>query len=689
MQQHRLAAILFTDIVGFTTMMANNEDKTISLIRENKKIHTKLIQKYNGKWLKEMGDGTLASFNSAIDAVYCAGEILDTCGKANINLRIGIHLGDVFEEKGEVYGDGVNLASRLEASAQTGSIYVSETVYNNVKNKEGVSYKFVEQKLLKNIEDPVRIYSLSVDFSKRPFSSYKPGKIFRLIIYIGALVCIIMMIIIGLVNYSEFERPEAEIATYESSIAVMPFTDMSPDQDQEYLGDGIAEEIINQLTKVPGLKVIGRISSFSFKGKNIDLKTIGETLGVKTILEGSVQKSGNKLRITAQLINAENDFHIWSERIDREMKDIFEIQDELAHMVVSKMQAETMLQTDGLRSDFNTANPKAYEYFLKGKHIHQNKYEVSFDLEDFKTAESMFLNSIAIDPDFALPHAGLADLYNSYQWSLSENDDNPETQKNIQQQKMHINIAYSLDPGSDYVNLINGWVYSSLRNYDSAYYHIKQALLLNPRNARNFLGLALFLYERGLYNEARVLCNTVKKLDPLNIAASDILAEIESAYGNDNKALDILNDALLLSPDSHNSLFYKITILLVNNRVAEAQESYNVMMERFPEEDHGFLLGAIYAARGDSLQAFQNNDGSPFYYKLLNKKEEFLDSLPDYYNEYDNDYKSFYIAMVNSNYYKWVQRDQRFKILLEKERIEYNNFKAKYGDLDFIDPYTN
>lgn len=685
MEKRRLAAIMFTDIVGFTTMMGTDEDKTMSLIRRNKDIHKKLLRKYNGKWLKDMGDGTLASFTSAIDAVYCAADIINQCKELNIDLRIGIHLGDIIEEKGDVFGEGVNLASRLETVAEPGGIYVSEPVYRNVRNKDGVSSEYLGERVLKNVEEPVKIFNIRVDISRRPISEEKPRGISVKIMLASTVIAVIIIIVYMLINHfgSEKERVKSH---HGLSIAVMPFVDMSPDQDQAYLGDGIAEEIINQLTRIPALKVIGRTSSFSLRNKEIDIKTIGELLGAETILEGSVQRAGNTLRITAQLISAKDGFHLWSERYDREMKDIFKIQDELASLVADKVKPGIRTSTDRSGSNVNKTNPLAYEFFLKGKYVHQNKFEISFTLEDFKTSEALFLRAIDIDPNFALPHAGLADIYHSYQVSFAPFDDNPEKQKYVQLQKKHIRIAYLLDPQSDYVNLIKGWIYNSLRQYDSAYYHIKQSIILNPGTARNYVGLGLFLFYRGLNYESSILFNKSREIDPLDMAAFDIQAQNEYAFGHDKKALDILNEVLLLNPDSHNALFYKVVILLVNGRINEAQATYEVLLEKIPDEDHAFLRGALYAAGGDSISAFNTFNGGLFYYRMLGNKEAFIKALPDFLMEEDNDHKSFYIPMMQCQYYRWIRNDPGFNLLVDEEKIEYDRLKARYGNLEFIDP---
>ena len=352
----QLAAIMFTDIVGYTALMGADEQKAMAMISTNREIHKKIIRKHQGRWLKEVGDGTLASFHSVCDSVYCAGELIKVCNEKGFELRIGIHMGDVIEKDGDIFGDGVNVASRLELLASPNQIIVSDPIHCNIKNKKGIQNTFIEEKQLKNVDEPVRVYSVEVkEFSDEDdLNAYatiamhshislskktKLGLVFVLAIVLGSSV-FFNPLTPGQSTNDVVTSDLVENPDFKSSIAVLSFRDMSPDQDQEYLGDGIAKEIINKLTEVRDLNVISSTSSFSFKNKETDLITIGEMLGVETILEGSVQKFGNQLRVTVQLINAEDGFHVWSESFDRELEDFFVLQEELALLVVAKIFAE-------------------------------------------------------------------------------------------------------------------------------------------------------------------------------------------------------------------------------------------------------------------------------------------------------------------------------------------------------------
>ncbi|TAL42939.1 MAG: adenylate/guanylate cyclase domain-containing protein, partial [Chitinophagaceae bacterium] len=371
-QTRQLAAIMFTDIVGYTALMGDDEQKAFELLDKNRVLQKSLIEQFSGKWIKELGDGVLATFSTVTDAINCACSIIKGCESINgLKLRIGIHQAEVVFENNDVFGDGVNIASRLQAIAPIGGIYISETVRSNVANRKEIDTRFIKEEPLKHVKEPVRIYEIVIDgveTSKLRSPDKKPVKI-----------------IPG------------------KSIAVLPFVNMSNDPEQEYFSDGMAEEILNSLSHLKDLKVAGRTSSFQFKGKNIDLHEVGEKLGVGTVLEGSVRKQGNKLRITAQLINVEDGYHMWSEKYDRNMDDIFAIQDEIALAITENLKVILLEKEKAVITKIHTQNTEAYEFYLRGR-FYLNKRFLFQSLEQFNRA-------IELDPYFVKAHAGLADAY--------------------------------------------------------------------------------------------------------------------------------------------------------------------------------------------------------------------------------------------------------------------------------------
>jgi adenylate cyclase len=370
----QLAVIMFTDIVGYTSLMGADEQKAFEILQKNRDLQKPIIEDMNGRWIKELGDGVMASFNTVSDAVKAAIMIQERCNTAKeFQLRIGIHLGEVLFDHDDVFGDGVNIAARIQAIAKPGGIYVSEPVYKNVANKKDIGTKFIKEESLKNVKEGVRIYEVfpgvkgsSPDITS-PDVTPIPGK----------------------------------------SVAVIPFVNMSNDPEQEYFSEGMAEEIINSLAHLKDLKVAARTSSFHFKGENIDLQEAGEKLKVKNILEGSIRKQGNRIRVTAQLINVEDGFHLWSERYDRELDDIFAIQDEIALSITEKLKVSLF---DGDREQIKktyTQDTTAYELYLQGRYYWKQR-----NREGLETSIRYYQKAIDKDPNYALAWAGLADSYN-------------------------------------------------------------------------------------------------------------------------------------------------------------------------------------------------------------------------------------------------------------------------------------
>lgn len=354
--------------------MGEDEQKAFELLGKNRKVQQPIIARYNGRWIKELGDGVLASFQTVTDAVLCAGAIQHASDAVpGLKLRIGIHLGDVVFENNDVFGDGVNIASRIQAMAPVGGIWISESVHKSISNKKGIVSHFVQEEILKNVKEPVRIYEVKIDEAEWNSAT----------------------------NVHASPVPTKEIP--EKSIAVLPFVNMSNDPEQDYFSDGMAEEILNSLAHLKDLKVAGRTSSFQFKGKNMDLRELGEKLGVRTVLEGSVRKYGNKLRVTAQLINVADGFHLWSEKYDRDMDDIFAIQDEIAVAITDKLKITLLEKDKAVIARGPTENTEAYELYLKGR-FYLNRRGRSII-----TAFECFQHAISLDIQFAAAYAGYAD----------------------------------------------------------------------------------------------------------------------------------------------------------------------------------------------------------------------------------------------------------------------------------------
>jgi len=323
-QSRQLAAIMFTDIVGYTKLMGEDEQKAFELLKKNRSVKRPLIEKFNGRWLKEIGDGVLASFSTVTDAVYCAATIQKTCeNEPDLKLRIGIHLGEVVFEENDVFGDGVNIASRLEPLAPIGGILVSESVHRNLGNKKGIVSTFIREEQLKNVREPIRIYSVQVE-DVEPLvipesfvapqevssKSWNPGKM------AFAVAGVLVILLLSYFLYSNFsaqqQLADAPPEITDKSIAVLPFRNDSPDQENQYFCNGMMDEILNHLEKIGQLKVKSRTAVEPYRNSTLGFEAIAEELGVAFILEGAVRKNGDQFRLTAQLIDVQSGDHKWS-----------------------------------------------------------------------------------------------------------------------------------------------------------------------------------------------------------------------------------------------------------------------------------------------------------------------------------------------------------------------------------------
>lgn len=475
-QTRRLAAIMFTDIVGYTSLMGRDEQRAFDILKINREIQKPIIEEFHGQWIKELGDGVMSSFETITDAVMAALKIQEACiGLQDFQLRIGIHLGEVVFENGDVFGDGVNIAARIQAIANPGSIYISEFCHQNVSNKQGITTRFIKSEWLKNVKEQVKIYEVVAASQKSAPST---------------------------VSLSENQKAP------EKSIAVLPFVNMSNDPEQEYFSDGMAEEILNSLAQLKSLKVASRTSSFWVKGKNVSLQEIGEKLKVSTILEGSIRKQGNRLRITAQLINVEDGFHLWSEKYDRNIDDIFAIQDEIA-LEITKQLKLTLLAVDKERiTKSPTKNPEAYELYLKG--IFYNNRRGNAVL----TGLHCFEKAIALDPGYALAYNGYADamilaaFYGFFPGT--------EVRDKIRQA---IEKAIQLDPAPAEIYCTLAQYFITMEwDWPQARKNYLKSLEINPNyaQANAYYGLAIFNHIEGNFQEGEKYGRIAVKLEPLS-----------------------------------------------------------------------------------------------------------------------------------------------------------------------------
>ncbi len=480
--ERRLAAILVADVVGYSRLVRVDEEGTIEALKvlRSDLIDPKIAE-HNGRIVKLMGDGMLAEFPSVVDAVRAAAEIQQAAAERNANrpadkrieFRVGVNLGDVVIDGDDIHGDGVNVAARLEALAEPGGLCISSAVYEQVRDRIGLPFRDMGEQEFKNIDRPVRVWRLAAT-SEQP-----PSK--------------------DTVEAEPLPLPD------KPSIAVLPFENMSRDPDQGFFADGIAEDIITKLSKFRSLFVIARNSSFSFRGQALDVKGLSERLGVRYIVEGSVRRAGNRVRITAQLIDAVADAHLWAERYDRDLNDIFAVQDEVTLAIVTAIEP-TLGSAERERAHRKpTESLGAWESYQRGL-WHAYRFTAAENAE----ARSHFRRAIARDPDFAPGHAGLAyGLFLSVMLGFGG-----DTESSVAEASEAAHRAIMLDPADAFGQATLGRVHQMKGEHEAAISAYQKALALNPNYASAHYGLGWTLIYSGRPEEGLPVVDEAIRLSP-------------------------------------------------------------------------------------------------------------------------------------------------------------------------------
>ncbi len=604
-QSRQLAAIMFTDIVGFTALMGSDEQKTFEILEKNRQIHKPIISTYNGRWIKELGDGVMASFGNVSDAVNAAINIMKACNEANAyQLCIGIHLAEVVFENDDVFGDGVNIAARIQSAAAPGCIFISETVNHNISNKKDIQTRFVKEDVLKNVSQPVRMYQVLFEGSEviAPDPSAKASlpntekKIVHPAKRIWKLVSITVIVVaLALSAYFLYQRNQASgQGETEISIAVLPFVNMSNDAEQEFFSDGISEEIINKLAQSAGLQVKGRTSSFAFKGKNMDLKLIGAQLNVSYILEGSVRKAGNILRITAQLINVSDGNHLYSQTFDKELKDIFTIQDEISLAILNAVKIKLLGAEKNTVLKKYTDNVEAYQLYLQGR-FYYNK----FTKDAFMKAIEYFDRAIALDPNFAIAFSGKAFCYMGLKdlYGLPSENNMLQAMKAAQQ-------SLDLDGGIAQSHLAVGRIKFHWEwNFKQAEEHFMKALSIEPNNAECHVQLAMLSSVLGNKERAMKHYQIAISLDPFSLMNLYMATVAPGMFGEVQTVLD--NGKRLIDLDStfYGGHFWVASGYFQSGRQQEGLVSLQLAVQLENDPLPLSFLGSAYGFMGDTLKA--------------------------------------------------------------------------------------
>jgi len=537
-KKRRLAAIMFTDIVGYTALMGSDEESAFELLRRNRDIQKPLIEKYDGEWMKEMGDGILASFFSATDAVLCAAEIQQKTMQEGISLRIGIHEGEVVFNEGDVLGDGVNVASRLEELAEEGCTYISGAIYKEIKNKKGVKAKFIGEKSLKNVDDPVTIYQVDcevpteVDDQNISAKSGDKKIAGRHIQKLAFIILILGFVTIAALVLFKTIIPEKSNILEDKTIAVLPFKNLSTNLDEQYLADGMMDAILNHLQKIGELDVKSRTSVEQFRNPTLSLPEIAKRLNVNYIVEGSFQKVGNEANLVVQLLLADEDRHIWSEEYTRDWSDIFSVQREVAQAIASELKT-VITAKEKINIELPpTTNLEAYDNGIRGISMIEN-YSNTLDDRYLERANKYFNRALQLDPNYYDALIGKSKIFNI----LNDYDSGI----------YYADLVTKMNPKDDRGYELLGKAYGNLGNARLSLENLTKAVQLNPENNQTFLSLSdtycnlLNNYDSGIYFLSKALSFTYKVKPSLLTHLTRLLIQI----GHFDKAVEILNKKIM------------------------------------------------------------------------------------------------------------------------------------------------
>jgi TolB-like protein/class 3 adenylate cyclase/rhodanese-related sulfurtransferase len=522
--ERRLTTILAADVVGYSRLMAADEAGTLAQLKAlRKEIVEPKTTEFNGRVVKLMGDGTLMEFVSVVDALTFAVEVQRAMAERNdavpedrrIAYRIGINIGDIIVEGDDIYGDGVNVAARLEALAEPGGICLSRSVHTQVKGKVDVAFKDLGEQDVKNIPEPVQVFQVLLDQAATP-SALSPAAGTRRRLPAIAAGLALSLLAVAVMAWWASRAPEVEPASPEAmafplpdkpSIAVLPFNNMSEDRGQDYFADGMTEDLITDLSKISGLFVIARNSSFSYKGRQVKIRQVAEELGVRYVLEGSVRRAGDEVRINVQLIDATTGGHLWAERYDGTLEDVFDLQDQVTEQIVAALAVSLTGTEQAEQARHDTEIAQAHDAYLQG----WARYKLGTP-EDLKAAVPFFEEALRLDPIYAQAHAALASLY----WDVYVNDwafdlGMPSTRA---ESRANAHLEEALKSPVSLAHALRARMLASWQFYDDAVSEAEKAVALDENDATALAGLADALIKADRAEEALANIEPAMRLDP-------------------------------------------------------------------------------------------------------------------------------------------------------------------------------
>ena len=643
----RLAAIMFTDMAGYTALGQRNESLSLALADEQRKLLRPVFNRHNGREIKTMGDAFLVEFSNALDAVRCAYDVQRSSREFNISqpsdqriiLRIGLHLGDVVESQGDISGDAVNIASRIQSLSEDGGVSLTKQVYDQIQNKFDLPLKSLGSKSLKNVSTPLEVYKIVLPWEK------------------------------------EQRNNGTKLDT--SRVAVLPFASMSPDPTDSYFADGITEEIISTLSGVSGLNVISRTSVMGYKGTTKRVKEIGGELEAGSVLEGSFRKAGNKIRVTAQLIDVRDDRHVWTHSYDRNLDDVFGVQTDIAKQVSDALRVKILAPEIDRIERRPTESSTAYNLYLHGRY-HLNKRTIG----EINKAEEYFAQAVKEDAKFALGHGGLADCYEllATNWGVDK-------VANHERAKKEVAIALQLDRDLAEAHATLGLILMDDYDFKGAELEFKRAIELKPSYATAHHWYFRILLIESRWDEALEQIEKAVELDPFSQIISLNRVEYYDSRREYDKALELAERTVELDPSFANAHFQLSQIYAKLKRLEDARReskiAVDLVQEKFPKMHERIAAYLAYSGNDKEevrrlLPALEASFEQPMgarateiagYHIYLGEVDTGFDWLARSYSKKESEL--FGVAFDPT--FDGIRNDPRYQSLMKKLGLEHHS----------------
>jgi adenylate cyclase len=683
-EQRKLSAIMFTDMVGYSALSQRDEKLAQELLEEHRRLLREIFPRFNGTEIKTIGDAFLVEFNSALEAAQCAIEIQRALAKRNadispdrrIELKIGIHIGDVVHRGGDVYGDGVNIASRIEPLAGAGGICVSMDVERQIRNAVETRFEKLAATELKNISVPMELFRIILPWERKTEvtnqrSEVRTSDISSIRSKWAWTAATVLLLIIGVGWWWTTRKPVAargesvsSVNIPEKSIAVLPFVDMSQAKDQEYFCDGISEEILDTLAKVDGLRVVARTSSFAFKGKNAEVNEIAQKLNVATVLEGSLRRAGDKIRITAQLINGSTGFHLWSETYERDVKDVFAVQDEITRAIVDALKIKLAVAPVTAAQQ----NPESHDLYLQGLYFANRS-----DEQSLRKALGLFEQALEKDPSSSRAWTGVARVWETLADAyIKPLDAYPQA-------KAAAAKAIALDERNAEAHCWLGYAISVL-DWDAAGYEreLKRALEIDPSSEVAHQNAAILLMMKGDNAQAAIEGEKAMSLDPLSPDAILWAAWPYARLGRLDKVLALTKRLNELDPNFvFGSALLPETYLHLK-RYEEALAGFIKVQENTHWPSAGLAVTYVRMGRKEDARRVLNQilekerttyvraTSIASVYAELGEKDEAFHWLERAYTEHDANL----VGILQDSSFRSVRSDPRFVDLVRRLHLD-------------------